>query len=166
MARSCSLRSGTYSNSVRECRLAVSLLAAVDLPTPLRQSAGIHPARIPDGCEPAVSAGRLQPANTYGAVLRGAFPSARKIMENLPSASRTTALEHWFARHARMAEGVHSTSIMSPSSNPRPPIRAQPPFIWLFGLRLNSERDPGRVSIAPLVTANLNTKLIFEGEPL
>jgi len=75
------------------------------------------PPLILDGCEPAVSAGRLQPANIYWDVLSWRYPVRGKEWKSLRFPSKTTAAEHWSDSPARMAEGVHEALTMLAPSN-------------------------------------------------
>ena len=74
-----------HSNSIREFTLAVSLLGTVDLPTPLRESAGIRPAACPWRLRARGVSGSTS-ANKY--LWHGAFPLAEKSGEARPHQAR------------------------------------------------------------------------------
>jgi len=98
-----------YSNSIREFRLAVALLGTVDLPTPLRESAGIRPAAYPWRLRACGVSGSTS-ASKY--LWNGAFPFTEKEWRSPPTPSKTMALEHCSVGRARMAEGVHLGGIV------------------------------------------------------
>lgn len=95
----------SYCNLVRGFRPAVSLLAAVDLPTPLRESAGHPPHRV----SLTIASLRCQPVDFSQRIFMGSVPSvARACRTELLRTASKSVLE---SDKNPPAEGSESASI-------------------------------------------------------